>query len=366
MNHPNAELAAAVTEMVDRIGIDTDTPAAGIDNALWDALADAGFTAIGIPEAHGGSAGTCADALSVVHAAAARGAATMAIEHTVLASPLLAECTGAAATDPCTLVVADNRCGTQEIDGATVLDGVVTGVVHGRDAARLIVLLESRTATARPSIAVIAMNAPGVTVHPGTDLLGIALDDVHFEAAPVELHTDSTVDAAELTERGALAYAVALAAAAGTVRDRTLQYVGERTQFGRPLAKFQAVQQRLAGLAAAAELMSTAGTAAIDALDADPPRRRSTIAAAKVVTSGSAHDVAAAGHQLHGAIGFTAEHSLGRFTTALWSGRERYGSEQYWAEVLAGQILDEDTDPWDIVVGIELDGEPDAAEGNRR
>ena len=65
----------------------------------------------------------------------------------------------------------------------------------------------------------------------------------------------------------------------------------------------------------------------------------------------SAHSVAAAGHQIHGAIGTTSEHSLGRFTTALWSWRERFGSEQFWAEDLASRILDDGIDVWDVVTG---------------
>ena len=82
-----------------------------------------------------------------------------------------------------------------------------------------------------------------------------------------------------------------------------------------------------------------------------PEIGRLTTAAAKVVTAMSAHSVAAAGHQIHGAIGTTSEHHLGRFTTALWSGRDRFGSEQLWAEDLASRILDDGIDVWDVVTG---------------
>ncbi|PPJ06650.1 acyl-CoA dehydrogenase [Nocardia nova] len=366
MTYPNTELVAAVADMIDRIGIDTTTPAIASDRAVWDALADAGFTEIGIPEGRGGSGGTSADALSVVHAAAERGAITLLIEHTLLASPLLAQCAGTAAAGPSTVMIADDRCGTSEVDGATVLDGIITGVVHGRDAAQVVVLLEPPNPGAPPRIAIVAADAPGVDVQPGTDLLGAALDDYRFDATPIEFHAESPVDATELEQRGALSYTVALAAAAGSVREATLRYAGERTQFGRPLAKFQAIQQRLAGLAARAALMQTAATAAAEAAESAPRLRRASIAAAKAVTSASAREVAAAGHQIHGAIGFTTEHSLGRFTTALWAWRDRYGSEDYWADVLAGQILDEGTDLWDVVVGAESAGEPTVAEGNSR
>ena len=47
---------------------------------------------------------------------------------------------------------------------------------------------------------------------------------------------------------------------------------------------------------------------------------------------------AAIAHQAHGAIGFTAEHILHRFTTRLWAWRDEYGSESEWA-VRLGQAV---------------------------
>ena len=100
---------------------------------------------------------------------------------------------------------------------------------------------------------------------------------------------------------------VTLAAAARAVRERTIRYAAERVQFGRPLTKFQAIQQRLAHMAAQSTMMETAARAATDAASEDIVTARDAIAAAKIVTSRSAHDVAAAAHQIHGAIGFTAD-----------------------------------------------------------
>ncbi|MER7449437.1 acyl-CoA dehydrogenase family protein [Nocardia beijingensis] len=357
MTNWNTELIEAVAAMAERVGIDTTTPAAGTDGALWAALTEAGFTEIGIPEEHGGSGGSTADALSVVHAVTAQGALTMLLEHTMLAGRLIAECTGSPASGPATLAVAGDHCTARDTTEGTVLDGTVTGVVHGSDAAILVVLLPASGAGERPSVAIVAADAPGVTVERGSDLLGASLDDYRFEATPIQLH-ESTISIEELNERGALSYAVALTAAAGVVRDRTLRYAAERVQFGRPLAKFQAIQQRLAALAALTALMETVTEAAMthDAASEDSAARRTAIAAAKVVTSASAREVAAAGHQIHGAIGFTSEHMLGRSTTALWSWRDRYGSERYWAEVLAGQILDGGADPWDLITGTDSTG----------
>ncbi|MBF6387730.1 acyl-CoA dehydrogenase family protein [Nocardia farcinica] len=356
MTNWNSELLAAVAAMADRAGVDTTTPAAAPDRACWNALSESGFTGIGIPEDQGGSGGTALDALSVLHAATTRGALTMLLEHS-LASRIVAECTGGPATGPATLAFADGRCTVRRTAEGVVLDGTVTGVVHGAEAAVLVIVLPEPQA--HPSVALVAAGAPGITVTRGSDLLGAAMDDYTFAGTPVDLH-ESPHTAADLEERGALAYTVALAAAAAAVRDRSVRYAAERTQFGRPLAKFQAVQQRLAGLTALAALLDTATAAAATA---DTATRRTAIAAAKVVASASAREVAAIGHQIHGALGFTSEHSLGRFTTALWSWRDRYGGERYWSHVLAGQILDDGADPWDLVTGAT---EPAAAEENAR
>jgi len=43
-------------------------------------------------------------------------------------------------------------------------------------------------------------------------------------------------------------------------------------------------------------------------------------------------------HQVHGAIGFTYEHSLHFATRRLWSWRAEFGSESQWAQVLGRAI----------------------------
>ncbi|MEV3964386.1 acyl-CoA dehydrogenase family protein [Nocardia sp. NPDC050193] len=366
MTAPNSELHAATRAMIERARVDTTTPAVGVDSAVWAALAEAGFTGIGIPEAHDGSGGTLTDALTVVSAAVTGGALTMLVEHTVLAGWLAARCGISLGAHTATIAFADPGATIRESgNGRRVLDGSACAVVHGTDADRLVVLLDPGAADGRPAVAILSPTAPGVTSAAGTDLIGAAVCDYDFDAAPVESYAESPVDETELRERGALAYAVASAAAARAVCDRTVDYAGQRTQFGRPLSKFQAVQQRLAGLAALTALTQTAvETASVEDAGGNPDRARIAIAAAKVVTSESAREIAAAGHQLHGAIGFTSEHPLGRSTTALLAWRERYGSERYWADVLAGRVLEGGADVWDLVTGTGHEPTGAAAEGN--
>jgi alkylation response protein AidB-like acyl-CoA dehydrogenase len=132
--------------------------------------------------------------------------------------------------------------------------------------------------------------------------------------------------------RGALLRSVQIVGALERVRDLTVRYAGEREQFGQPLNRFQAVQQQLAELAGAVALAA----AAVDEAVAEPTGKR--IAVAKVVAGASAGRGAAIAHQVHGAIGFTHEHVLHRFTTRLWRWRDEFGTEAVWSEGL-GDLL---------------------------
>ena len=126
-------------------------------------------------------------------------------------------------------------------------------------------------------------------------------------------------------ERGALMRSIQMCGAMARVRDLAVTFAAERHQFGQPINRFQAVQHHLAELAAEA----AAADAMVAGVLARPTRR--AVAAAKVVTGRAAGRVAALAHQIHGAIGFTQEHQLHRFTTRLWQWRDDFGTESDWA-----------------------------------
>ena len=44
-------------------------------------------------------------------------------------------------------------------------------------------------------------------------------------------------------------------------------------------------------------------------------------------------------HQVHGAIGFTHEHSLHRLTRRLWSWRDEFGTESRWSQELGREVM---------------------------
>ena len=158
---------------------------------------------------------------------------------------------------------------------------------------------------------------------PGCNLAGEPRDTIILGSAKPIARIDG-FSADSFLERGALLRAAQISGALETVLARTVQYAGERKQFGRPIAKFQAIQHHLANLAGYTAMVC----AAVDAAAAAPDLF--SIASAKSCASEAAGEAAAIAHQVHGAIGFTQEHDLHRLTKSLWSWREEFGSESYW------------------------------------
>jgi alkylation response protein AidB-like acyl-CoA dehydrogenase len=140
------------------------------------------------------------------------------------------------------------------------------------------------------------------------------------------------VDQAALYRRGALARAMMMAGAMERALDTAVNYALERKQFGRPIAKFQAVQQNLAVMAGQVAAAGAAADAAVEALSVeDAAKQEFLVAIAKTRVGDAATIASEMAHQVHGAIGFTKEYSLQLSTRRLWSWRDEFGSDAEWA-----------------------------------
>jgi acyl-CoA dehydrogenase len=106
------------------------------------------------------------------------------------------------------------------------------------------------------------------------------------------------------------------------------RYANDRIRSGRPIGKFQAIQQQLAILAEQSAAASVAVESAAVAVAAEAPSAALAVAMAKIRAGEAAGKVAEIAHQMHGAIGFTHEHSLHRLTRRLWSWRDEFGTEK--------------------------------------
>ena len=134
----------------------------------------------------------------------------------------------------------------------------------------------------------------------------------------------------------AVARSAMIAGAMERILDLTIEHVQGRVQFGRPLARFQAVQQLVAVMASHTAVVGVAADTAVTAvetvLDRDGGDATFMAACAKARASEACYEVTRIAHQLHGAIGYTREHDLHRFTRRLWAWRDADGDEGYWQQ----------------------------------
>jgi acyl-CoA dehydrogenase len=132
-----------------------------------------------------------------------------------------------------------------------------------------------------------------------------------------------------------------MAGALEAILELAVSYANERVAFERPIAKFQAVQHNLARLAGeTAAALAAAGSAADTIAHAAHFNEAVLLeaAAAKIRVGEAAGEGAAIAHQVFGAIGFTQEHTLHRFTRRLWAWRDDFGNESAWAVKLGNLV----------------------------
>jgi len=112
----------------------------------------------------------------------------------------------------------------------------------------------------------------------------------------------------------------------------SVQYIGMREQFGRPIGSFQALQHRAANLLIQVELTRAVvmqSAAVADTHGADPRRLGAAASQAKARASSAALEVTKGCIQLHGGIGYTDECSIGLFLKKAMVGAAWLGAP-YW------------------------------------
>ncbi len=219
------------------------------------------------------------------------------------------------------------RCSARWADGAWRLDGRKALVLGGDDANLL--LLVARTAGAEDDaqgLTLFALDAgtPGLQrqAHDTIDgrrAAALVLDGVQ---AAEDCIVGPLGGALPLVQRAVDRAEAALCAEAAGALDALIQITAEhlrtRRQFGAPLAKFQALQHRVADMAIALEQVKSMACAAALALQADSAaERQRLLSAAKALTAQLARRCALDAIQLHGAMGMTDECVASRYARRL-------------------------------------------------
>ena len=308
---------------------------------LWTALEENGLTRVLVPEAANGAGGTWSDAMIILKAAGEH-AAPVPLGETILAAGVLSQAGLPVPDGPITLLgggISLNRQGPH-----WTAHGEAARVPWARFAGHGVALAD----TGDGVVAALAPLADAVISHDTNLALEprdtVRLDGIPVEASPLGLPADA------LTLYGAIVRAGQMAGALDYLLTQSVTYANERIQFGRPIGKFQAIQQELAVLATHTAAAGTAATYA--AACADKGDARFEIAVAKIRADEAANAATGIAHQVHGALGFTYEHSLQFATRRLWSWRAEFGSGAYWATRIGRDALGRGADAlWPYITG---------------
>jgi acyl-CoA dehydrogenase len=290
---------------------------------LWRAVEEAGYLDV-LAE---GAAGMV-EAATILRASGHH-AAPLPLAETMLARWLCAACKIEPPSGPLSIAPVEPE------DRLDVADGVISGhagYIPWGHAAAAVVLIAGN--------ALLLVEQPAATFTSGQNLAGEPRDHLDtVEPGARSTPLPEAIDHPLVQRFGALLRTAQMAGAMEAALALSTRYANDRVQFGRPIAKFQAIQQQLALLAEEAAAASVAVESAAAAVAAARPSAPLAIAAAKIRAGEAAGKVAEIAHQVHGAIGFTHEHSLHRLTRRLWSWRDEFGTESHWSLELGREMM---------------------------
>ena len=336
-----ADLADAQTINHDKKG--------GWKAPLWRALSEAGLPLSWVAEEYGGSGASLAEGFAVL-GAAGRFAIGVPLAETMLAGWLLSQAKLASPEGEMTVAPAGPKDRiTLHADGT--LSGRARGVPFAREAKHLAVLAQDGNG----NVSVALVEAATCRIEQNLNLGGDSNDIVTFDrVTPVAIKpAPEDFDLTSLLLMGAVVRSLQIAGSLETMLEISVNYSNERVAFEKKISKFQAVQHNLARLAGESAAALAAATSAADAFASRAISKDAAFleaASAKIRCSEAAEKAAAIAHQVHGAIGFTIEHILHRYTLRSLAWRDDFGSESYWAVELGQRVAANGADElWPLV-----------------
>jgi acyl-CoA dehydrogenase len=203
-----------------------------------------------------------------------------------------------------------------EAGGSWTLTGVKVMVEYAEHALRIVAA--ARTPSG-PALFLVDPKAPGVSTVRGMSSRKEPVHELHLDAAPAELLGSVAEGATMLRWLHERLLGMVCSVQIG-VTDKQLRmtadYTSTREQFGRPIATFQAVTQRLANAYIDVQAIRLSTYSAMwrlaNGLDASED-----LLVAKWFASDGAHHIAHGAQHMHGGAGVDIENPLHRYT--LWS-----------------------------------------------
>lgn len=307
---------------------------------VWSILNDNGMLGVAVSEEAGGAGGDLEDILNLYRLVGKYAVPVPFVEYTL--ANFILELERLPVTDQKVTYILNTTDKLNLIDDQKV-SGILTNVPWARHADELVAIANSDEGTY-----LVKVNLADINIQQNVNLAGEPRDTVVLENVNVLLKSSEALTPQQLQKIINIETAAKVALMAGIiekVNDLTVQYTKEREQFGRPIHRFQLVQQHLALLAGETVIAQSAVDNMIVALVEN--REQNEIALAQIRIDEAIKTVSTSSHQVHGAIGVTHEHNLHQYTRRLWSYRDEGVTQSEWSKGFANTLLQSDESLWE-------------------
>ncbi len=218
---------------------------------------------------------------------------------------------------------------TEGVDAYTVKDNSLSGetwmVAYGNVASHFVLSFQK---DGKISLGVVNATTPNIrmtaqtTMDSTRNLAKVTIKDLSLDDITIIGETDR-VSLEQVVQQSFIVLAAECIGGSQKCLDITLEYAGQRAQFGRPIASFQAYKHKCADMFIALE---EARSATYAAAIAGPEEKTEAALIAKAVACDAYFKIAGDAIQLHGGIGFTWEYPLHFFFKRARANRSIFGS----------------------------------------
>ena len=335
---------------------------------MWKKVAEQGWPAILIDEAHGGVGGSFLDMVVILEEMGRSLLPGPFLATALLGTPAIlaggsdeqknAILPGVAAGETVLSLALAEKSGRYDAGGVALaatpkgedflLSGEKFFVPDAHVADQIVVVARTgQGATAEDGISlfVVDAKAPGVTV---TQLktvdmtrrqCHVAFQDVAVPAAQVLGQVGAGWPIVQRTLDQAVAGLCAEMVGTGQqALDMAVAYAKERVQFGKPIGSFQAVKHKCVDMMVQVENARSLTYYAAWTVDENVPEARQAVPMAKAYCSDMCKSVTSEAIQVHGGIGFTWEHDMHLFYRRGLASEAAFGSAPVHREVVAQEL----------------------------
>lgn len=337
----------------------------GFDEDFWEKLTATGAFGMIVPEEHGGMGLNLVD-LALVLEEYGRALVPSPVAETLIATDVIARF-GTEEQKARTLArIAEGKLRivpalTESHAGHAPLDMKLTAVRNGSgwavDGTKILVphaakadliLIALRMGTEGPlALAMIERDRKGVTITEQSTI-DLSSRNYRLDLDAVAIGSEDIVGGApdpaavhRLLNVGGFVAATLMTGIAARVLEDSVEYAGQRVQFGKPIGSFQAIKHRCADIAVKVDSARSAAYFAAWALAKAAPESEKAVSMAKSYCGEAARFACNESIQIHGGIGFTWELGLHLYLRRSKTLELSYGDADYHRERVLSATLAE-------------------------